>query len=78
MHYFDHTIDNRIQYLYFMRSLLLLKSPILAKSWCASLLHMYLELRIDLRIILITGYVHIYTCEVRWKIKVIFHIKIPE
>ena len=38
MHYFDHTIDNRIQYLYFMRSLLLLKSPILAKSWCASLL----------------------------------------
>ena len=38
MHYFDHTTDNRIQYLYFMRSLLLLKLPILAKSWCASLL----------------------------------------
>ena len=36
MHYFDHTIDNRIQYLYFMRLLLLLKSPILAKSWCVS------------------------------------------
>ena len=38
MHYFDHTTDNRIKFFYFIRSLLLSKSPILAKSWCASLL----------------------------------------
>ena len=39
MHYFDHTTDNRIKFFYFIRSLLLSKSPILAKSWCASLKH---------------------------------------
>ena len=33
MHYFDHTIDNRIKFFYFIRSLLPPKSPILAKYW---------------------------------------------
>ena len=37
MHYFDHTTDSKIKFFYFIRSLLLSKSPILAKSWCASL-----------------------------------------
>ena len=38
MHYFDHTIDNRIKFFYFIRSLLPPKSPILAKYWWGPLL----------------------------------------
>ena len=38
MHDLGHTIDNRIKFLYYIRLLLPPKSPILAISWCASLL----------------------------------------
>ena len=38
MHDLGHTIDNRIKFLYYIRLLLPSKSPILAISWCASLL----------------------------------------
>ena len=33
MHYFGHTIDNGVKFLYFVRSLLPSKSPILTKYW---------------------------------------------
>ena len=33
MHYFGHPIDNGVKFLYFVRSLLPSKSPILTKYW---------------------------------------------
>ena len=38
MHYFGHTIDNGVKFLYFVRSLLPSKSPILTKYWWVPLL----------------------------------------
>jgi hypothetical protein len=49
MHYFGHTIDNGVKFLYFVRSLLPSKSPILTKYWWVPL---HVVLRRSLWIIL--------------------------